>query len=126
MRSVKTSRRLAKVAARGALIVLLGALLVLPVQAQNVCATKASLVNPMTVEPSGLGGTGAPVKALVDTVKGVWRSALNLVGVRAAEDPGGIGGTGVTAQGEKGLGGTGGGIGGTGMWASLPALPAFA
>jgi hypothetical protein len=56
MRSVKTSRRLAKVAARGALIVLLGALLVLPVQAQNVCATKASLVNPMTVEPSGLGG----------------------------------------------------------------------
>ena len=124
MRSVKTARRRAGAAARGALIVLLGALLALPAQAQNVCATKASLVNPMTVEPSGLGGTGAPVKALVDTVKGVWRSALNLVGVRTAEDPGGIGGTGVTAHGEKGLGGTGiiagdpgtgGGIGGTGI-----------
>jgi hypothetical protein len=60
------------------------------------------LVNPLTVDPQGLGGTGAPARAKGNT------------GI----DPGGIGGTGVQAGGAgSGNGGNGGsgGIGGTGI-----------
>ena len=78
--------------------------LCLPAQAANGCATGASLVNPATIDPSGLGGTG----------------------VQAYKAPGGIGGTGAVAAAGVGLGGTGiekdgqSGMGGTGISAAAP------
>ena len=75
----------------------------LPAQAQNLCATQASPVNPVAAALSGVGGTGAP--------------ARGRQGGQARNDTGGIGGTGAVA-GRPGLGGTGiseGGIGGTGI-----------
>jgi hypothetical protein len=60
-----------------------------PVKADSICASQASLVNPLAIG-SGIGGTGAPA---------------------AKSDPGGIGGTGQVAGkpvfGEGGIGGTG-------------------
>lgn len=75
----------------------------LPAQAQNLCATQASPVNPVAAASLGVGGTGAP--------------ARGGLGGQARNDTGGIGGTGAVA-GRPGLGGTGiseGGIGGTGI-----------
>ena len=43
---------------RSLLVGLAGVVLALSVQAQNVCASSASLVNPLAADPSGLGGTG--------------------------------------------------------------------
>jgi hypothetical protein len=74
-------------ALRSLLIGLAGVVLALTVQAQNVCTSSASLVNPLAADPSGLGGTGITAGANPGT--------------------GGSGGTG-------GTGGTGG-IGGTGI-----------
>ena len=88
-----------------------------PVQAQNVCNTTASLVNPAAREP-GIGGTGAPV---LGALRAWWHA---LLGGAAREDPNvvavrpGIGGTGISdnsvAGAAGGLSGTGG-IGGTGI-----------
>lgn len=72
----------------------------LPAQAQNLCATQASPVNPVAAAPSGVGGTGAP--------------ARGRLGGQARNDTGGIGGTGAVA-GRPGLGGTGISEGGTGI-----------
>ena len=82
------------------------------VQAGNVCATQASLVNPNS---GGLGGTGIQAGA----------GTGGLGGTGASSDPGGIGGTGQQAGAPGGMGGTGavaaaprfgeGGIGGTGI-----------
>lgn len=74
------------------------------VHAQNICDTKASLVNPAAELSSGIGGTGAPRNDVI------------------AGKPGGIGGTGAprdgAVAGRPGIGGTGisnGGMGGTGI-----------
>ena len=62
-----------------------GLLLGLPAQAQNLCASRASLVNPLAVEsardPGGIGGTGAVAA----------RPGLGGTGI----SEGGIGGTGI-------------------------------
>ena len=86
-------------------------------QAQNLCATQASQRNPVAVESSGVGGTGAPARGAINTLKGGWRTALGWHGLDGVDSPGGVGGTGAVA-GRPGLGGTGiseGGIGGTGI-----------
>ncbi len=74
----------------------LALLLAQPASAQNLCATKAALINPLAAVSSGIGGTGA------------------------ALENGGIGGTGMLA-GKPGIGGTGsreGGVGGLPVSAS--------
>lgn len=96
------ARRVARAAASLLLALLLGLKPGLPAraQAQNLCTTQASVVNPLAVE--------AP---------GVWKTLLGWLGVRPSEDKGGVGGTCVVA-GRPGIGGTGiseGGIGGTGI-----------
>lgn len=90
LRALRFRALLARVAA--SLPLCLALALGLPAQAQNLCATQASPVNPVAAAPSGVGG-------------------------QARNDTGGIGGTGAVA-GRPGLGGTGiseGGIGGTGI-----------
>ena len=80
-----------------------------PVQAQNVCDSKASLINPAAAQ-SGIGGTGAP--ALV-ALRAWWHALLGGApkGGSAGQDviagrPG-IGGTGIGKDGTGGIGGTG-------------------
>lgn len=88
-----------------------------PVQAQNVCNTTASLVNPAAREP-GIGGTGAPVLGALRAwwhalLAGAAREDPNVVAVRP-----GIGGTGISdtsVAGDTGGSSGTGGIGGTGI-----------
>lgn len=95
-----------------------------PLNAQNVCSTKASLVNPAMaaaaggiggtgISTGGIGGTGAPRTDVL-----VGRPGIGGTGIGT----GGIGGTGAprtdVVVGRPGIGGTGidtGGIGGTGI-----------
>lgn len=84
------------------------------VHAQDVCATRASLINPQSAAHSGIGGTGAPASARDNDRSGNPRVPPDS---RARDGTGGIGGTG-TVAGRPGIGGTGrseGGIGGTGI-----------
>ena len=83
---------------------LAGLVLCGPAQAQNMCESKASLINPAALPSSGIGGTGAPRNELI-----------------TGKQPGGMGGTGAPRDepvaGRPGLGGSGitsGGMGGTG------------
>src|SRR6185295_14184542 len=77
-------------------------------QAQDVCATKASAVNPASAP--GLGGSGAPAgNAGPEAIAG--RPGLGGTGI----SNGGVGGTGISSGGIGGTGISNGGIGGTGI-----------
>lgn len=76
-----------RVSSRAMTALVAGFVLCMSVQAQNMCETQASLVNPAALAP-GIGGTGATRDSVV------------------AGRPG-IGGTGITNAGVGGMGGTG-------------------
>ena len=76
-----------------------------PAQAQNMCETQASLVNPAVLSP-GIGGTGAPRNEVIPSNSGgVGGTGAPREGVIAGRP--GIGGTGITNGGVGGIGGTG-------------------
>ncbi|UUZ69615.1 hypothetical protein LP416_09560 [Polaromonas sp. P2-4] len=60
LRAPRFRALLARVAA--SLPLCLALALGLPAQAQNLCATQASPVNPVAAASSGVGGTGAPAR----------------------------------------------------------------
>src|SRR2546422_4023925 len=82
------------------------------VHAENMCDSKASPVNPATVQ-SGIGGTGAPA---LGSLRAWWQPLVG--GTPRSESAGnagqdvvagrpGIGGTGIGKDGSGGIGGTG-------------------
>ena len=101
-----------RVSSRAMTALVAGFVLCLSVQAQNMCDTQASLVNPAALAP-GIGGTGAPRNDVISgNSGGVGGTGAPRDSVVAGRP--GIGGTGITGVTNAGVDGIGG-MGGTGI-----------